>query len=679
MRFRRRSAVLFPRPFYRCVLGLAALLLLAACPAQPLGQAALSSSTLPLMPLPWSVQPTAGRMPVDSNFFVAIQGVPSKRLRSAVKRAIQRISQRSGATLRLCHDKSCQGNLLISADTIGQGIQSTSEDESYSLDIDSNRARLHAHTEVGAIRGLETVVQLLDAEADGFFLPAVHIDDRPRFPWRGLLIDPARHWLSVDVVKRLLDGMAAVKLNVLHWHLSDDQGFRVESRVFPRLHQMGSDGQYYRQSEIREIVAYAHDRGIRVVPEFDMPGHSHSWFIGYPQLASAPGPYEFKYYLGGDSVPMDVTRESTYEFIDKFVAQMAALFPDKYWHIGGDEVDATPWDANPAIAAFKKRHGMKDNAALQVYFNQRLVRILQKHGKRMMGWDEIINPDLPKNIVVQSWRGQETLALTAKQGYDSILSAPYYLDKMFPTATYYAGDPLPAESALSAAEATHVLGGEVCVWGELVSEENIESRTWPYAAAVAERLWSPREVNDVPGMYRRLDIVSLRLEEAGSFHMTNMDAMLRRAAGGDLPPLVRDFIELLQPLRLGLRQELSRPIQLTPLTRLGDIVVADPPEARKFAAQVDALVKGNPSTPLCAPRSGSSSTNGSNEVNHSSLADHAPLFREAEATSGDLSELASAGEEALLFRNRIRATHLLDGKAESASWSRQPNPKVWWA
>ena len=142
MRFRRRSAVWFPRPFYRCVLGLAALLLLAACPAQPLGQAALSSSTLPLMPLPWSVQPTAGRMPVDSNFFVAIQGVPSKRLRSAVKRAIQRISQRSGATLRLCHDKFCQGNLLISADTVGQGIQSISEDESYSLDIDSNRARL---------------------------------------------------------------------------------------------------------------------------------------------------------------------------------------------------------------------------------------------------------------------------------------------------------------------------------------------------------------------------------------------------------------------------------------------------------------------------------------------------------------------------------------------------------
>ena len=424
---------------------------------------------------------------------------------------------------------------------------------------------------------------------------------------------------------------------------------------------MGSDGRYYRQSEIREIVAYAHDRGIRVVPEFDMPGHSHSWLIGYPQLASAPGPYEFKYYLGGDSVPMDVTRESTYEFIDKFVAEMAALFPDKYWHIGGDEVDATPWDANPAIAAFKKRHGMKDNAALQVYFNQRLVRILQKHGKRMMGWDEIINPDLPKKIVVQSWRGQETLALAARQGYDSILSAPYYLDKMLPTATYYAGDPLPAESALSAAEATHVLGGEVCVWGELVSEENIESRTWPYAAAVAERLWSPREANDVPGMYRRLDIVSLRLEEAGSFHKTNMDAMLRRTAGGDLPPLVRDFIELLQPLRLGLRQELSRPDQLIPLTRLGDIVVADPPEARKFAAQIHALVKGNAVDPaLRAALRQQFEKWKQVKSTIAALADHAPLFRDAEATSGDLSELASAGEEALSF--------LETGSAPPTSW-----------
>src|SRR5262249_30989387 len=146
-----------------------------------------------------------------------------------------------------------------------------------------------------------------------------------------------------------------------------------------------SNGQYYTQAEIRDVVAYAHDRGIRVVPEFDMPGHSHAWFIGYPKLASAPGPYKFKYYIGGDSVPMDPTRKQTYRFIDKFMGEMVHLFPDAFWHVGGDEVDGTPWDANPRIRSFKTKHGLKDNAALQLYFNQQLSRIVHKHGKRMVG------------------------------------------------------------------------------------------------------------------------------------------------------------------------------------------------------------------------------------------------------------------------------------------------------
>jgi hexosaminidase len=398
-----------------------------------------ASSTVSLMPLPTLLQIRSGRLSLDSKFTFEMRGETSDLLHGAVQRTLLRIEERSGLTLSLCRGRDCRGVLLVVVDAPGDKIQSAGEDESYSLDITSERAVLHAHTEIGAVRGLETVVQTLGTDRNGFFWPALKIEDKPRFPWRGLLVDPARHWLSVELIKRLLDGMAVVKLNVLHWHLSDDQGFRVESLVFPQLHKMGSNGQYYRQSEIREVVAYARDRGIRVVPEFDMPGHAHSWFIGYPKLASAPGPYTFKYYLGGDSVPMDPTKEETYVFIDKFVGEMATLFPDKYWHIGGDEVDGTPWLANSTIQAFEKQHGMKDNAALQVYFNQRLSRILRKHGKKMMGWDEVIHADLPKDTVVQSWQGQESLVSTAKQGYDSILSAPYYLDKMFPTSSYYAG------------------------------------------------------------------------------------------------------------------------------------------------------------------------------------------------------------------------------------------------
>src|SRR5436190_1425352 len=266
----------------------------------------------PLMPVPTSLQIGSGRLPLGARFNVETEGNASDRLQGAVHRVLLRIEERSGLALSECNGKDCRGTLLVMADRPGEKIQSTKEDESYSLNISPEQAVLHAHTIVGAMRGLETFVQALDADRNGFFWPELKIEDNPRFPWRGLLVDPARHWLSVELIKRLLDGMAVVKLNVLHWHLSDDQGFRVESHVFPRLHKMGSNGQYYRQSEIREIVAYARDRGIRIVPEFDMPGHAHSWFIGYPKLASAPGPYKFKYYLGGDSAPMDPTKEETY-------------------------------------------------------------------------------------------------------------------------------------------------------------------------------------------------------------------------------------------------------------------------------------------------------------------------------------------------------------------------------
>jgi hexosaminidase len=225
---------------------------------------------------------------------------------------------------------------------------------------------------------------------------------------------------------------------------------------------------------------------------------------------------------------------------------------------------------------------------------------------------------------------------------------------MFPTSTYYAGDPLPAQTNLNASEAAHVIGGEVCMWGELVSEENIESRTWPYAAAVAERLWSPREVNNVQDMYRRLDIVGARLEEAGSRHRLNMEMMLRRVAGGEVPPIVQDFIGLLQPLRLGVRQELNRPTQLTPLTVLGDIVVADPPGARKFAAQVEALLNKNHSNQeqwAALLQQFEQWKQMKSAVD--TLAGRAPLFCDAQATALDLQNLAIAGEEAVGYLSNV--------------------------
>ena len=201
----------------------------------------------------------------------------------------------------------------------------------------------------------------MEMTSEGFALPAVTIQDKPRFPWRGLMIDVSRHFIPLDVLKRNLDGMSAVKLNVFHWHLSDNQGFRVESKKFPQLQRMGSDGLFYTQDDVRDLIEYARERGIRVVPEFDMPGHSTAWFVGYPDLASAPGPYSVERKWGVLDPAMNPVENRTYKFLDEFIGEMANLFPDQFFHIGGDEVNGKQWDANPAIQEFMRSHDLKNN------------------------------------------------------------------------------------------------------------------------------------------------------------------------------------------------------------------------------------------------------------------------------------------------------------------------------
>ncbi len=405
--------------------------------------AAQSQPQLNLMPMPASVQAGSGQLAISQSFSVAVTGSHDVALDSAVQRFIDQLSRQTGIPFR---PKAGAGaTLQVHADHGLQPVQKLGEDESYELTVTDSGAKLTAPTTLGVLRGLATFLQLVQIGPAGFAAPAVTIKDQPRFPWRGTLIDVSRHFIPIDVLKRNLDGMAAVKMNVLHWHLSDDQGFRVESKVFPKLTGMGSDGMFYTQDQIRDLIAYAHDRGIRVMPEFDIPGHSRSWFIGYPELSSGVGPYTLD--GGGIDPIMDPTKEATYKFLEKFIAEMAKLFPDAYFHIGGDEVDGKQWDANPQIQAFIHAHGMKNNQDLQAYFNQRLEKIVAKNHKTMVGWDEILHPDLPKTIVVQSWRGQASLAAAAKQGYRGLLSFGYYLDLMWPAARHYAVDPMADAAA----------------------------------------------------------------------------------------------------------------------------------------------------------------------------------------------------------------------------------------
>ncbi|HKR13910.1 MAG TPA: family 20 glycosylhydrolase [Pyrinomonadaceae bacterium] len=550
---------------------------------------------LNLMPVPASVKFHPERLTVDASFKVATRGHSDDRLKAAVARFVKRLEGRTVFTLApglAVDDQLTQ--LIVHCDSAGKTVPGLGENESYNIDITSRQAILKAPTVVGAIRGLETLLQLLSADRNGFYLPGVQIQDQPRFPWRGLMIDVARHFHPVEVLKRNLDGMAAMKMNVFHWHLTEDQGFRVESKKYPKLHQLGSDGNYYTHEQIREVIAYARERGIRVVPEFDIPGHATSWLVGHPELGSAPGPYAIERRPGIFEPALDPTREEVYKFLDVFLSEMAALFPDEYLHIGGDENEGKQWDRNPAIQAYMKEKGIKDNHALQAYFNTRLLKILQKNNKKMIGWDEILQPGLPKDIVIHSWRGTAALAEAARKGYDGILSNGFYIDLIHPASSHYTPDPLPADSTLTAEEAKHVLGGEATMWAEWVTPETIDSRIWPRTAAIAERLWSPRNVTDIDDMYRRLAIVSLQLEELGLTHKRNQDMMLRRLVRHDDIGPLKTLVSVVEPVKEYRRYQMRPQTMLSPLTGVIDAATPDAEGGRKFSWMVKEFLADAP-------------------------------------------------------------------------------------
>jgi hexosaminidase len=622
----------------------------------------MAPGRLNLMPIPGSVEMRTGRLAITNTFSVATKDYTDDRLRAGIARMISRLAGRTVLTLplELAADES-DATLVVQCERAGDAIPSVAENESYSLEVTDKQARLVAPTVVGALRGLETLLQLLQGDRDGYYLPGIKVQDQPRFPWRGLLIDVGRHYEPMEVLKRNLDAMAAVKLNVLHWHLTEDQGFRVESKKFPKLHSMGSDGLYYTQDQVREIIAYARDRGIRVVPEFDIPGHATSWLVGYPELGSAPGPYKIERGAGIFEPALDPTREPTYRFLEGFLGEMATLFPDAYMHIGGDENEGKQWDRNPQIQAFMKEKGIKDNHALQAYFNQRVLKILQKHGKKMIGWEEILHPDLPKDAVIQSWRGPASLADAAKKGYNGILSAGYYIDLVFPASQHYLVDPIPENSTLSPEEAKHVLGGEATMWGEWVSPETIDSRIWPRTAAIAERLWSPRTVTDVDDMYRRLSVLSRQLEELGLTHEKNYQMLLRRLAGSaEIAPL-RTLASVIEPVKEYHRYQMRPQTMLSPLTGLIDGTRPDSETARHFATIVDAFISDAPRFDLYRANINEALV----EWRTAGLAlgpmiDHSPALQEARPLANNLSDIAEAGLEAM--------SHLAAGDAATTQW-----------
>lgn len=607
-----------------------------------------------MMPLPARFQFSLDKFRLDEHFSAGGQDRPGGRVFKAVARFMFRLTGRTGLFLEqdFLADQTPGPKTDLSYRYDRTGSLLPGEDESYLLEIRSSGIELQAATDLGIIRGLETLLQLLSADDRGYYFPCGRVEDRPRFAWRGLLIDSGRHFLPLEVIKRNLLAMAAVKLNVLHWHLSEDQGFRVESRTFPKLHQTGSDGLYYTQEQIREIIQFASDLGIRVMPEFDIPGHSTSWLVGYPELASAPGPYRIERGFGVFHPVFNPANPKTYKFFDKFFKEMASLFPDPYLHIGGDEVEAVHWKENPQIQAFMKKHRLADNHALQAYFNQEILKILTKYGKKMVGWDEIYQPGIPRDVVIQSWRGTQALVDGARKGYQGILSNGYYIDLCESAERHYLNDPIPPDSPLSEAEKKLILGGEATMWAELVSPETVDSRIWPRTAAIAERLWSPQEVRDVDDMYRRLEVVSIQLEELGVQHLRNQDMMLRRLVGNVLVSpsemnALKTLVRIAEPVKGYARHSQGRKYtSLVPLTRLVDCCFPESLEARDFRKLVEEAVSpGNPEKlkvlkDYCALLAAVS-------VQAAALADRIPALRETKALADNLKALADLASEAL--------------------------------
>jgi hexosaminidase len=570
---------------------------------------------LNLLPAPTTVELHTGSFSLTENFTVGIRAKTSDTiLLKAVNRMYQTLNRRSGLYFKQkyisSNNDSDTASLQVTVDKTR--LPSPGIDESYLLTITNDRVNLTAPTTMGALHGLETILQLLTKNKQGeFYFPVVTIKDAPRFSWRGLMIDVSRHFIPLDVLKRNIDAMAAVKMNVLHLHLTDNEGFRIESKTFPQLHSKGSNGDYYTQAQIKDLTFFAQERGIIIVPEFDMPGHTKSWFAGYPQLASGAGPYEagppvdfhsaqqmdlraIMQFVNNAPFPaIDPSKESTYEFIDKFIGEMSSVFSSPYIHIGADENNGVVWKNNPSIVAFMKAHNIQNTHELQAYFVGRVNKIVAKHHKQMIGWEELFSNNLAKDVTVQVWQNATYTKRALDNGNPVLISKGFYLDVFMPAYVHYNNPDLPAGSGEGAKQ---LRGGEAAQWTEVADKTNIETRIWPRAAAVAERLWSDFANNDMYDLYRRLFVLSEQLDESGLQHVADYERALRRYSNDNILP-VKTLTDVLAPVKgykkmfAQLMMPASMSYQAAPLIQVSDIVFVDSKVKWQFRAALKSYLE----------------------------------------------------------------------------------------
>ena len=546
---------------------------------------------LPLMPWPWRME-LSGQMLAAAGLRAGAGTDPG--LADGLAQLNAMLRPGDGATLGVSFDVA-QRQAVVP--TLG-------DDESYRLQIAPGGVTVEAQRICGAQHALTTLAQLA---AGSGHLPVGRIEDKPRYPWRGLMLDVARRFMSLAVLLEVIDAMAFYKLNVLHLHLSDDQGFRVQSAAYPRLASSAS----YSRSQLRELVGRAAERGIRVIPELDMPGHVTSWLAAYPDWgprrpkasgddrhidrqqepaahAETPLPGAASKRFGPHPAVLNVADEAVYQVIDNLFGELAEIFPDPYVHIGGDEVLPGWWLKSDAVAAFMQRHELGDAVALQAHFNARVAALAAGHGKRLIGWDEVLNGGAPAGMVVQAWRGATARDRALAAGHACVESSGYYLDLFFPADVHHAWDPqAPVDELLGKEDAlledprfqhvaagmqwTHhwrqpvagspagaspgcpragnaapaVLGGEACLWSELVDERVLPVRLWSRMPAIAERLWSLEPPAE--RLSERLEASCDRLAAAGLVAVKRMSRDLLMESGVAKAQLA--VVELLEPVK----------------------------------------------------------------------------------------------------------------------------------
>ena len=529
-----------------------------------------------IIPLPMQLTESDDSFEVDDKTTICVS---AEELKPIAKLLADKLRASADLSLQIEIGEEPSGDAIY----IGVDTALPLKEEGYTLRSDKRGVSIIGKSAHGAFYGMQTLLQLLPAEVESsnevllpMTVPGVEIKDEPAFGYRGFMLDVCRHFLSVEDIKKHIDIMAMFKINRFHWHLTEDQAWRIEIKKYPRLTEVGStrtegDGTqysgFYTQEQVRDIVQYASDRFITVIPEIEMPGHAMAALAAYPQLACFPREFKPRIIWGVEQDVYCAGKDSVFRFISDVIDEVAPLFPGTYFHIGGDECPKDRWKACSLCQKRMRDNGLKDEHELQSYFIKQAEKVLQKHGKRLIGWDEILEGGLAPSATVMSWRGEDGGIAAANMNHDVIMtpgSGGLYLDHYqgdptvepvaiggyAPLEQVYAYNPLPKE--LPADKHRYVLGAQANLWAEyLYTSERYDYQAYPRLLAVAELTWTPLAKKDFADFCRRLDNACVRLD----MHGINYHIPLPEQPGGS-----SDFIAFTDKAKLTFTT--SRPMKM---------------------------------------------------------------------------------------------------------------------